>query len=105
MSRRSLRDWRQEPFSYTRMWLNLGILFAFATAPLMMVEIRGLQWAGFILWWGINALFQFPLRDFCWSRASQQFRDSIPFDWDEAAQGKGTIHSYSDLLRWWNERR
>ena len=59
MRLRPVSVWRDEPFSYYKVWLALSVWFGFATVPLCEYDLVGhLELSGPILWFVVNLCFQ-----------------------------------------------
>jgi hypothetical protein len=100
MRLRPINEWRDEPFSYSKIWLALSVWFGFASAPVLSYDVGGWQFSGLFVWLIVNVTFQKGAKVALWSILSRQLRQEIPYDRGEAAEGKGSIHSYKDLWRW-----
>ncbi len=99
-----LETWKAMPFSFTKLRLATGAVFlalcfvaSFYTLarwevpwfPILAIVVSGV---GTELFYRALGLF--------WKHCSAEFKESIPYDTNEALQGRGTIHSYSELVRW-----
>ena len=95
------RQWRAQPFSYTKLCYQIGgwlyglflvCFFAFGFAG------RPGEWR---LWFGgagVIAVLVLAAQRLGWKLLNEEFRAQIPYDSSEAE--KGTIHSYGDLWHW-----
>jgi hypothetical protein len=97
---RPVSAWRDEPFSYSKVWLALSVWFGFATVPLGQYDLGHVEYSGLILWLVVNLCFQKLVKPGVWSSLSPRLREAIPYDREEALKGKGVIHSYRDLWGW-----
>jgi NhaP-type Na+/H+ or K+/H+ antiporter len=101
---RPIKEWEDEPFSYSKLWLALSIWFGLGTFFVIGIDIKGIQFTGLILWAAINIIFQKILKRLVWALVSREFREAIPYDRYQAISGKWIIHSYRDLWRWLRHR-
>jgi hypothetical protein len=95
----SVAEWKAEPFSYSKVCSTISIWFGMASF-LMIPDVPGYPHSWLAIWGVANYLFQRLMRRIVWRHLGRSFQDNIPYDSTEAEAGKGTIHSYPELLAW-----
>lgn len=103
----SPKEWAAIPFSYKKVCYAVEIWFGIASMVvvswLILKTGREAFW-DLAIWAAVNFVFQRLLEGPFWKLLPEDFRSSIPYDSAEAAAGKGTTHSYRDLIRRLRER-
>ena len=98
------RRWSQIPFCYERICLTVGgmLLFCYMGILIYLYGIIPAAWwrissyGGVVLlillvWWALTA---------GWQSVDRWFSGALPYDAKAVAEGRGTIHSYSELWVW-----
>jgi hypothetical protein len=97
------REWNKLPFSYKKFVMECQVLCLVILFPTLTIVLanENIRFAGFV---GLAAtmLVVFVVGKMLlgpvWNASSQEFRNAIPFDTDQAAQGYGSIHSVRQII-------
>ncbi len=96
--------WDRQPFTYCKLCIALWIVPGLALGFLLLQLARTAPWfltvVLAVLWVAANWMVIYVLQVHLWKILSPEFRQNIPYDFEEAAVGKGSIHSYRDIIRW-----
>ncbi len=102
------QDWAAQPFSFKKVCHVVEIWFGLLSLGLLawrLLQTGREGWWLLAIWAVLNFAFQRFLEIVVWRMLPESFRNSIAYDAAEAANGKGVIHSYRDIGRWFRGPR